>query len=289
MDDFQPLVARIDQQLEHHLTLNSAPDELRHAMHYGVFNGGKRVRPVLHYLACQALGVPLNQADIMAAAIELVHAYSLIHDDLPAMDDDDLRRGKPTCHIQFDEATAILAGDALVTLAFSVVSDNTHLSADIRIQLVTELARAAGSAGMIAGQVLDLAAEDKTISLPELEAIHQRKTGDMISLALESAAIIAGADADTTAALTTYGRKLGLAFQVQDDILDVVGETHQLGKQVGSDEGNLKSTYVSLCGLEEAGNHLVTLHQQAVDAIKPLGNQAPGLVQMADFVARRKH
>ena len=289
MDEFRHLISRVDQQLEQHLHLNGAPQILADAMHYGVFNGGKRVRPVLHYLASELINVPLAQADTMAVAIEMVHAYSLIHDDLPAMDDDDLRRGKPTCHIQFDEATAILAGDALVTLAFTVVSEDQNIAPDVRIKLVSELARAAGARGMIAGQVLDLAAENQSISLEALEAIHQRKTGDMISLALEAAAILANADQATASALATYGRKLGLAFQVQDDILDVTGDTDQIGKPVGSDEHNQKSTYVSICGLETAQQHLNTLHQQAIEAILPLGNEAPGLIQMAHFVAERNH
>lgn len=289
MDEFEAYRARVDAALERHLELSDVPQTLREAMHYGVFAGGKRVRPVLLYLASETLGVPLECADATACAIEFVHAYSLIHDDLPAMDDDDLRRGQPTCHIQFDEATAILAGDALQALAFEVIGTDERIPADVRLRLVTGLARAAGAGGMVAGQVLDLAAESRSVNLDELENIHHRKTGDMIGFALTAACCLAGASNDDTAALAEFGRKLGLAFQVQDDILDVSGDTNRIGKRTGSDEGNQKSTYVSLFGLNGAGYHLGELHELALAALDPFGERADPLRRLADFIIQRDH
>ena len=280
---------RVVAQLENCLLAGDIPETLLAAMRYAVFNGGKRIRPSLVYLAAGVLGSPVQQADMTACAIEMIHCYSLIHDDLPCMDDDDLRRGKPTVHIQFDEATAILAGDALLAYAFELIAADQSLPVATRLEIVGIFARAAGPRGMVGGQALDLAAEEQQISRAALEHMHRRKTGDLICACLQAAARINGADQATEAALVSYGYALGLAFQVRDDILDHIGDTATLGKPSGSDQANAKSTFISTHGLAAASAQLAELRQTAFDALQPLGDRAAPLRALADYVASRSY
>ncbi|MBJ3814799.1 (2E,6E)-farnesyl diphosphate synthase [Shimwellia pseudoproteus] len=245
-------------------------------MHYGTLLGGKRLRPFLVYATGEMFGVAPAALDVPAAAVECIHAYSLIHDDLPAMDDDDLRRGQPTCHIKFGEASAILAGDALQTLAFSILSDNEmeNVSPASRLAMISELANASGIAGMCGGQALDLAAEGQSVSLTELEQIHRHKTGMLIRAAVRMGALAAGdAGRQALPLLDSYADCIGLAFQVQDDILDVVGDTAVLGKRQGSDQHLGKSTYPAILGLEQAKARAQELYLNACQVLETLAAQ----------------
>lgn len=251
------------------------PTRLHQAMRYSVLNGGKRLRPALVYATGIALGLDLKQLDSAACAIELIHAYSLIHDDLPAMDNDDWRRGHPTCHKAFDEATAILAGDALQSLALPILCQTSaEITASQAIKMVQALTRASGSQGMAGGQALDLAAANNPVDLTQLQAIHRLKTGALISACIELALIAAGRDTDATIAtpLRQFADHLGLAFQIQDDILDIAGDMQILGKQPGSDSKNNKTTYPILLGLTEAQKQLTALRQQALGLLDSLAN-----------------
>lgn len=243
--------ARVDACLDAALpTADMAPQRLHEAMRYAVFNGGKRIRPLLVYAAGECLGVDPDLLDAPAVAIELIHAFSLVHDDLPAMDDDDLRRGKPTLHIQYDEATAILAADALVPLAFSVIANLEAASSVSRNGLVRLVANACGSIGMTGGQSIDLAAEGHTLTANELEHMYALKTGALIHASIMSACLLCeDLEQDRCDGLDRFGRDIGVAFQIKDDILDVEGETHIIGKPSGSDEKLRKATYPSLFGL----------------------------------------
>lgn len=243
--------ARVDACLDAALpTADMAPQRLHEAMRYAVFNGGKRIRPLLVYAAGECLGVDPDLLDAPAVAIELIHAFSLVHDDLPAMDDDDLRRGKPTLHIQYDEATAILAADALVPLAFSVIANLEAASIASRNGLVRLVADACGSIGMTGGQSIDLAAEGHTLTANELEHMYALKTGALIHASIMSACLLCeDLEQDRCDGLDRFGRDIGVAFQIKDDILDVEGETHIIGKPSGSDEKLRKATYPSLFGL----------------------------------------
>lgn len=281
---------RFTQVLQSQGSLTGADaNRLQDAMSYSMLNGGKRVRPMLVYAAAQAVGASMVHADIAAAAVEMIHAYSLVHDDLPAMDDDDLRRGKPTCHIQFDEATAILAGDALQTQAFQILSAPIDgLTAQQQLTLVNTLAQASGAFGMAGGQSLDLEAVNQTVDLTYLENMHNHKTGALILASVLMGAHCGSAlSKDTLTALTTYARAIGLAFQVQDDILDVVSDTQTLGKTQGADAANNKPTYVSLLGLEGAKQKAHELHKAALDAIEPLGDKAGPLAHIANYIIER--
>jgi geranylgeranyl diphosphate synthase type II len=280
---------RIHDQLNICLDLPRVPAQLLAAMRYAVLNGGKRIRPGLIYLAGEALGSAIEQSDHSACAIEMIHCYSLIHDDLPSMDDDDLRRGQPTVHIAFDEATAILAGDGLQALAFEVIANDPRLNAETRIEIIRIIAQAAGPFGMVGGQVLDLAAESTQISAAALENMHRRKTGDLIAACLQIAARINGADEATEAALVSYGYSLGLAFQIRDDILDHTGDTTVLGKPSGSDLSNQKSTFVSLFGLTGASDQLEQLRQDAIEALTPLGSAGGSLIALANYISTRDY
>jgi len=281
---------RFTQVLQSQRSLTGAyANRLQDAMSYSMLNGGKRVRPMLVYAAAQAVGASMVHADIAAAAVEMIHAYSLVHDDLPAMDDDDLRRGKPTCHIQFDEATAILAGDALQTQAFQILSAPIDgLTAQQQLTLVNTLAQASGAFGMAGGQSLDLEAVNQTVDLTYLENMHNHKTGALILASVLMGAHCGSAlSKDTLTALTTYAKAIGLAFQVQDDILDVVSDTQTLGKTQGADAANNKPTYVSLLGLEGAKQKAHELHKVAIDAIEPLGDKAEPLAHIANYIIER--
>ena len=298
-EDFSQFAAecrqRVDSALQNLLPVTKGPGErLRDAMRYSLFNGGKRVRPILAYASGRAVGDALTQAqqaslDSVACALECVHAYSLVHDDLPAMDDDDLRRGKPTCHIAFDEATAILAGDALQTLAFELLSDAPHLDAACKLALLQQLTRASGVRGMVLGQAIDLAAVNQQLNLDQLETMHRHKTGALISASVAMGAIVCGADATRLQALTTYADAIGLAFQVQDDILDVTTDTAILGKQQGADVARNKPTYVSLLGLDNARAKAQELHQQALAALADFDQRAQPLRALSAYIIERSH
>ena len=269
----------------------AAPERLHEAMRYAVLSGGKHLRPMLIYAAGEALGVPPNRLDGPAAAVEMVHAYSLIHDDLPAMDDDDLRRGKPTCHKQFDEATAILAGDALQTLAFEVLACDPSMDceAQARVNMMALLARACGSRGMAGGQAMDLAAVGTQLSPTELEAMHRHKTGRLIHVCLLLACEAGEASPEQRQALDLFGLHTGLAFQIHDDILDEEGSTESIGKQAGADRALGKPTYPSVLGLDASKAKADELTQAAIDALKPLGDAAETLRYLAQFVIARQH
>ena len=264
-------------------------ERLYSAMRYSVVNGGKRVRPLLAYASCEALGGQAEQADPAAAAVELIHAYSLIHDDLPAMDDDDLRRGQPTCHRAFDEATAILAGDGLQALAFELLAGATHWRAATRLQMVQLLGRAAGPQGMVGGQAIDLGAVGEQLDLATLESMHRHKTGALIRAAVQLGALASEqADDAQLAALGQYAESIGLAFQVQDDILDIESDTSVLGKQQGADVARDKPTYPALLGLDGAHRLADQLRDQALGALAGFGPAAQRLRQLADYIVQRR-
>jgi farnesyl diphosphate synthase len=276
-------------------TINALPNHsgsLKQAMEYALLIGGKRMRPFLVYATGKMLSVQEKDLDGPAAAIETIHAYSLIHDDLPAMDDDNLRRGHPTCHIKFDEATAILAGDALQTLAFEILCDYP-LSIELvpkRIELIKIVSRAAGYNGMCGGQAMDLAATDQQITHKQLEDLHSRKTGALLCACIEMAITLA---VDITPKnqqhLMNFAKTIGLAFQVQDDILDVIGDPSILGKPQGSDQAQNKSTYPAMLGLASAQIYLDALHQQALKALRALPYNTQMLVSFTDFVIHRAY
>lgn len=263
---------------------------LTEAMAYAVLLGGKRVRPFLIYATGRMLGVPLAHLDSSAAAMEAIHAYSLVHDDLPAMDDDALRRGKPTCHIAFDEATAILAGDALQSFAFSLIAEDTQLTDLQKVRQIQSLAYAAGGKGMCFGQHLDLISEDKAVSLAELEQIHRNKTGALIESSVLMGLNLSeyAQDKSIYQALQTYAQAIGLAFQVQDDILDVIGDTATIGKTAGADENLHKSTYPKLLGLSGAQQKAEDLYQQALSALASLPFDTTALTELAHFIVKRE-
>ena len=257
-------------------------------MRYAVFNGGKRVRPLLVYAAGDCLHIPEVQLDTPAAAIELIHAFSLVHDDLPAMDDDDLRRGQPTLHRKYDEATAILAADALQPLAFRVLADCPDASHSARAKLVKLLANACGSLGMTGGQSLDLAAEGVSLPAADIENMYAMKTGALIHAAVLSAAILADTIAvEQFSALDAFGRTIGVAFQIKDDILDVEGETEVIGKPRGSDEKLQKATYPGLFGIDEARRRCDELLQSSLEKLDDFGSDAAPLAWLARFIVER--
>lgn len=267
------------------------PARLAHAARYSTLGGGKLLRPKLTLLAAEAVGGvnEIENALAAACAVELIHAYSLVHDDLPAMDDDELRRGRPTTHVEFDEATAILAGDGLLTLAFGAVADGVR-PADRAAACVGILAEAAGFRGMVGGQMADLQAESiprEHGSVELLEAIHLRKTGALLRASLKVGAVASGADASITAALDDYGRALGLAFQIQDDLLDATGDPTKTGKKVGKDWDLGKWTYPAFLGVEESRRRARSLVDQAVTALRPLGDRSARLVGLARTLLER--
>lgn len=266
------------------------PARLHEAMRYVVLDGGKRMRPLLVYATGEALGIAPAHLDIQAAAIELIHVYSLVHDDLPAMDDDDLRRGKPTCHKAFDEATAILVGDALQALAFQLLASHPKLSISPaqRLRMIELLAQAAGSRGMVGGQAIDLAAVGKTLSEVELENMHIHKTGALIRASVLLAAHGTDlVDARQLQQLDHFAKCIGLAFQVQDDILDVESDTQTLGKTRGADEAAGKPTYPSIIGMAAAKAKLQDLYDSAMEALEGFGEPANALREIAEFTIKR--
>ena len=280
----------VEAELSRALPPESAwPEGLHRAMRYSLFAGGKRVRPLLVVAASEAVGGSREDTRPLACAVEMVHTYSLIHDDLPAMDDDDLRRGKPTVHIAYDEATAILAADALVPLAFAVVADLESASTDARTALVRLIASACGSVGMTGGQSIDLAAEGNSLTAAELEHMYSLKTGALIHASIVSACLLCDdLTDDQFAALDRFGRDIGVAFQIQDDILDIEGETHEIGKPSGSDQKLDKATYPALFGVEASRARCDELLQSA---LAQLGccNKGSGLLEwLARFIVERK-
>jgi geranylgeranyl pyrophosphate synthase len=283
--------ARIEQVLDRCLALPDAgTPRLREAMRYSTLGGGKRLRPALVYLTGESLGAALTDLDAPAAAVELIHVYSLVHDDLPAMDDDDLRRGRPTCHRAYDEATAILVGDALQALAFSVLADDSmgKVVPATRLSMIRTLAQAAGTAGMAGGQAVDLAAVGQSLSVDAVENMHRRKTGALIKGSVLLGAIGAGIDTGPDfRALELFGDEIGLAFQIQDDILDVEGDAAVLGKTTGADAALSKPTYPSTVGLPAARDRARDLRDRAIGALVPLGARNAPLVELAQFVVSR--
>lgn len=268
------------------------PERLHQAMRYSALGGGKRLRPLLTYATGLALGVPLQQLDGAACAVEMIHVYSLIHDDLPAMDDDDLRRGKPTCHIAFDEATAILAGDGLQALAFEVLAEDPTLevSEAQRLRMIRALAEASGSNGMVGGQAIDLDAVGGHLDLPALENMHIRKTGALIRASVRMAALAKNPlEAELEAHLDHYAKCIGLSFQIQDDILDEESDTQTLGKTQGKDRANQKPNYPSLLGLNAAREKARELHEAALQSLSSLGPEADLLRDLSRFIIERTH
>lgn len=288
------VAALVEQRLTDHLSGARGPREphgrLAEAMRYAVLGGGKRLRPFLLIEAAGLFGVKTENALDAAAALECVHCYSLVHDDLPAMDDDDLRRGRPSTHIAFDEATAILAGDALLTLAFEIMARReTHADPAVRANLTLGLARAAGWTGMAGGQALDLEAEGKSLSPDEIRHLQALKTGALIRFSCEAGAILGGAEAKQRAAIAAFGDKLGQAFQLADDLLDLEGDSTRMGKKTRKDRAVGKATLVASFGPEKARIYLKDLEQDAINALKPFGEKAAALIEAAHFVSGREH
>ena len=283
---------RVDAALDRWLPpADVNPMRLHQAMRYAVLAPGKRVRPVLVYATATALGIDLDRVDGAACAVEIIHAYSLIHDDLPAMDDDDLRRGRPTCHREFDEATAILAGDALQALAFYIISHDPEMTTDAsaRLQMIENLSLFSGSRGMAGGQAIDLAAVGKSLNIAELETMHIHKTGALIRTCVQLAALSTDNLGKTQfQALDSYAKCIGLSFQVQDDILDVTGDTSTLGKTQGADSARDKPTFPSVIGLEASQEKALELHHKALQTLSIFGEEADILRYIsAWFVERR--
>ena len=300
--DFQGWVATHQSRFEkvlHELLprAEAAPQRLHEAMRYAVLDGGKRVRPLLVFAAGELAGADMARLNIAAAAVELIHAYSLVHDDMPCMDDDVLRRGKPTCHVQYDEATALLAGDSLQSLAFQLLAEH-RLSDDAarQLEMIKLLAAASGSRGMAGGQAIDLASVGKSLTLPELEFMHIHKTGALIRAAILLGAHCGATDEHraasctpaTLAKLDRFGKQIGLAFQVVDDLLDCEADTATLGKTAGKDAGNDKPTYVTLLGIQAARDMAQQLHRGALDSLAEFGDAAQRLRELADFIVLRK-
>ncbi len=280
---------RIDCALDNYTRFDrGCPDQLREAIRYSLLGPGKRLRPMLVLLAAEACGGNAQRALPAACAVEMVHAYSLIHDDLPAMDDDDMRRGRPTCHKAFGEAVAILAGDALVTLAFEVLARDIH-PGSVAAQCCAVLAHAAGATELVGGQADDLAGEFSNGGTEPLEAIHRRKTGAIFLASLELGALVAGADVSQHAALSQFGQRLGLAFQITDDLLDVRGDASAMGKRAGKDSNRGKLTFPGILGVEESVRRAESLVSQARGALAPLAPHAKGLDALAQYVLERNH
>lgn len=290
-DYLQNRSALVDRALERWMPGEEVlPRSLHQAMRYSVFAGGKRLRPILMIAACESLGGHAGQVLHAACAMEMIHTYSLIHDDLPAMDNDDFRRGRPTNHKVYGEATAILAGDALLTEAFRILADaeaNRTVPPATVIKVIELVARYAGSQGMVGGQVVDMESEGKEIDFPTLEYIHTHKTGGLILASVQVGALLGGANDSQVAAIKRFGGAAGLAFQIADDILDVVGDQQHLGKNVGSDQARGKATYPAQLGLDEARQRADELCEIAISALAPLGKSAEILQELARYIVNR--
>lgn len=278
------MLCQIDQSM-------AIPSSLQQAIRYSVANGGKRLRPCLVYITAHLFNTPASQCDAAAMAVEYIHTYSLIHDDLPAMDDDDMRRGQPSCHVAYDEATAILAGDALQSLAFETLStDSPWHSSEQQLRMINTLSQAVGASGMVGGQMLDLDAENNHVAYAQLQTIHLMKTGALIQASIILGAICAHIEDDRILhALSKFGHHIGLAFQIQDDILDVTADSETLGKPSQSDIAANKSTYVSLLGVEKAKQTRDQQLQMALDALHKIDNDTTNLEQLANKLVQRSH
>lgn len=284
--------ARVDNAMLNYLPeLKPNGSQLKVAMHYAVTNGGKRVRPILVYATGEALGASIEQLDAPASAVEMMHAYSLVHDDLPAMDDDDLRRGKPTCHKKFDEATAILAGDALQALAFTLLTRNhPGVSAECNLQMIQKLGDASGADGMAEGQAIDLESVGRALTLSELENMHRHKTGALIRASVLMGALAAGISSqDILEPLDSYAAAVGLGFQIVDDILDVTSDTETLGKPQGSDIAMNKPTYPALLGLDGARKHAHETHELALSHLQNMPASFDILRDLSNYILDRTH
>ncbi|MBF6650972.1 (2E,6E)-farnesyl diphosphate synthase [Methylobacter sp. BlB1] len=284
---------RVERALEARLpSENILPKKLHEAMRYCALDGGKRMRPMLAYCTGKTLGIAPEALDGPACAVEFIHVYSLIHDDLPAMDDDELRRGKPTCHVAFDEATAILAGDALQALAFEILAHDPTMTVDAesRLKMITMLAKASGSQGMVGGQAIDLESVGTKLNLPELENMHIHKTGALIRASVNMATLAKpDIDHNVAAKLDHYAKCIGLSFQVKDDILDEESDTATLGKTQGKDRDNDKPTYPALLGLSGAKQKAQELHEQAIDSLSIFGKEADLLRDLSLYIIQRDH
>ena len=284
---------RVENALQKRLPSDHVlPLRLHESMRYSVLNGGKRMRPMLTYATGKVLGLSPDELDAIACAVECIHVYSLIHDDLPAMDDDDLRRGKPTCHKAFDEATAILAGDGLQAFAFELLAHDSTItaSAEKRLEMITCLAKASGSQGMIGGQAIDLESVGKMLTLPELENMHIHKTGALIRASVVLATLAGkNVDAETAKKLDNYAKCIGLSFQVKDDILDEESDTETLGKTQGKDRNNNKPTYPALLGLAGAKEKAQHLHEKALENLAHFGDEANLLRELSLYIIQRDH
>jgi geranylgeranyl diphosphate synthase type II len=282
---------RINRALETILKTSAKPDRILEAMTYSLMAGGKRIRPVLCLAAAEAVGADSQSVVSAACALEMIHTYSLIHDDLPAMDDDAMRRGQPTCHVAFDEATAILAGDALLTLAFQTLSALETRNADQAakwLKVIRLIAHAAGYRGMIQGQMLDIASEGEQLTVDELESIHALKTGALIQACLGCGAILGGANSEQIEMLETYAQHIGLAFQITDDILNIEGDPEILGKAVGTDQLRDKNTYPSLLGLQKSKEFARESVKHALQALESFDHRAEPLRAIASYIIERK-
>jgi len=289
LDDKRRIINKILNQL---MDQNAQQGRLFDAMYYSLMAGGKRIRPILLLAAAEAIGKKKNDDLLHAAcALEMIHTYSLIHDDLPSMDNDDLRRGKPTCHVQFDEATAILAGDALLTFAFFILSSENDRKHDIdmmkRLQVIHIISEASGHIGMVGGQMLDIINEGDSIDLEKLKVMHALKTGELIRASVVSGAVLGGGNDSQISALTQYGRNIGLAFQVMDDILDVEGDPSLMGKSTGSDAAHHKNTYPSLMGLHASKQFAAQLIKDALHALRDFDDNAEPLRKIANYIITR--
>ncbi|MDE0581618.1 polyprenyl synthetase family protein [Planococcus sp. A6] len=278
----------IQQEMAELIRALAVPESLKESMHYSLQAGGKRIRPMLVLATMHEQGAAHPDALKVAAAIEMIHTYSLIHDDLPSMDNDDMRRGMPTNHKVFGEAVAILAGDALLTFSFGILARLEDVSAEDKVRLIDLLSTAAGAEGMVGGQVLDIEGEEKQLGLEQLEQVHLLKTGALLTYSIISGAILAGASSEQLVALSTFGRHLGLAFQIQDDILDVTGTSEELGKTAGKDETSDKSTYPGILTLPKAKEKLDYHAQQALDALAELPGEQQLLKELTELIVQRK-
>lgn len=279
----------IDEACIRHINQLSIPTTLKDAMIYSLEAGGKRIRPLLLFASFQAYDEDISKVLTTATALEMIHTYSLIHDDLPAMDDDDLRRGKPTNHKVFDEATAILAGDALLTYSFELIASDRLLTDTEKVQVIKLLSQASGPSGMVAGQILDMASENKFVNLTTLEKIHELKTGQLLTFAIQTGGYLGKASKQDLEYLTTFSYYLGLIFQVQDDILDVTGDPEQIGKPIGSDADNQKSTYPQLLGLDGAKVQKEKYEEKAKEVLSKTSIEHPYLFALTDYLIQRNH
>lgn len=296
MYDFQALLASntniVEAKIIHILSQldRQIPSKLQQAMQYGCLNGGKRIRPFLILESCKLFNIDCKIAADVAVALEFIHCYSLIHDDLPSMDDDDYRRGQPTLHKKFDEATAILTGDALLTLAFEILaSPELDLKPQVKLELIYEISKAAGAAGMVGGQILDLQEDRTSFKAEEITQLQAMKTGALLQFACISGAIIAQADTNSRNQLAEFGRQIGLAFQLKDDLLDIEADSKTLGKTAGKDIKQQKATLLSLNGTSKTKQTLQEVTKKAILSLKDFGNKANNLINCAEYIANRSH